>query len=231
MEQRLPDTMTLREMLGLLRRRAWYAALPLLLALGASTAGLFTITPAYRASTTLLITSPTGVSPDYEALLFHRNLAKTYVEVAGSRGVAAKAIGRLGLTDDPDDLRERISVSVVRDTEVIAITAEDKDPERAMAIANTVATIFREEFLLYTSLDTLRVIDPASLPRSPIRPRPVLYTAVAAVAGGSLGIGLAFLADHLGTDPRPVEQAAGAPLPPRSRRLRTRRWLRPRPQE
>lgn len=207
--------MTVREAASVLRRRIWWVIIPLVLALGASTACLYLMTPVYRATTTVMVLPPSGSAVTYDTLLYNRTLAKTYVELARSLSVARLAVSRLDLTVDPEDLRDRTAVSVVRDTEVIAIGVEDTDPQQAARLANTVAEVFQDQFHLYTTQATLGVIDAAIPPVRAVRPHPLLYTAVALACGLTAGVALAFLVEHV-TAPLATAQVVPAPKPPAS---------------
>ena len=66
---------------------------------------------------------------------------------------------------------------MVRETEVIQLAVVDIDPVRAADAANALAAAFRSRFWEFTSLDSLRIVDPAEPPVEPICPKPVLYTA------------------------------------------------------
>ena len=79
---------------------------------------------------------------------------------------------------------------------------------------------------LLTSLETVRLarlqntpnivqIEPAALPKEPIRPRPLMNTALAAVVGLMLAAGIVFLVEYLDDTlktPEDVERALGLPV-------------------
>ncbi|MBP2019851.1 capsular polysaccharide biosynthesis protein [Symbiobacterium terraclitae] len=215
------DRISLREILAMLGRRFVWVLLPLVLFTGLAVAATFYMMPVYEASTTLILTTPTGSPTNYETLLFNRNLAKTYSEVARSRSVAAEAAAMLGLQESVEEFQERIRVSVVRDTEVIEIAVIDTDPVRAADAANALASAFRSRFWQFTFLDSLRIVDPAEPPVEPIRPQPVLYITVGVVVGLASGVGLAALVDHLfprrprrePTEPAALTEDAGQAIP------------------
>lgn len=208
-----PDaTVGLREFFRVIGRRIWWALIPPVLVAGALAYVLYTAVPVYRSTTTLIVTNGSGDKLDYDTLLFNRNLAKTYLEVARSASVAGGAIRKLDLPMMVTELQDRMSVTTVRDTEVIAISVTDTDPRRAAAVANTVALIFGEQYKEYTNLDNLRLLDPAVPPRVPIQPRPMLYGAIAGAAGLVGAIALAFLVEALAprrrTEPEPPTEGA-----------------------
>lgn len=191
-----PPPMDLLSLLALLRRRIWYVAAPLAISLTASTIASLFMTPTYRATTTLIVAAADSSVLNYDTLLFNRNLAKTYVEVARSRAVAQQAILRLNLNEDSDHLLGRISVTTVRETELISIAVTDTSPVRAATLANTVAAVFAEEIQRFARLNNLRVVDQAAVPAEPLHPRPLLYTAVSLFVGLAAGTALAYVVDY-----------------------------------
>ena len=71
--------------------------------------------------------------------------ARTYERMAVTQPVLEQVIAGLGLNTRPDDLAKRIRPGMVRDTVLIQITAEDRDPKVAQRIANAVAQTFIEQ--------------------------------------------------------------------------------------
>lgn len=135
--------MTVRNVLGFVRR--W---LPLLL-LGPLLGGLAgylllrEVPSVYEARVTLLVsqgsvTTTTGA----EELRGAEQLARTYAEVVKTRGVLEEAAARVGLTVPFRELQQRVNARLVRDTQLLRISAEDTDPARAAQLANAVADVF-----------------------------------------------------------------------------------------
>lgn len=200
--------MELREYLAVLRRRLWILlTLPAVAAVTSALLSLYAVAPVYEASTTLWVVKQEASGIDYSTLLLNRNLVKTYGEVAKSRAVVQAAIQALGLPETVDRLQKRIQVTPVRDTEIIGIAVEDGNPERAAAIANAVARAFMEEIRKFIKLDNVRVVDAAVAPLQPVKPRPLLNTAIALVLGAMAAVGLAFLLEYLDVTIRTPEDA------------------------
>lgn len=208
--------MELRELLIILRRRlSMLLLMPAVAGLTAAALSFYVLTPVYEASTTLWVVKTDGAALDYTTLMFNRNLTKTYGEVAQSRAVAEQVRQRLRLVDDVEALQRRITVTPVRDTEIIAITVEDRSPAQATAIANTLAAVFSEEIAKFIKLDNVRVVDRATVPLEPVRPRPLLNTAIALVLGAMAAVGLAFLLEQIDVrirTPDDVERHLGLPV-------------------
>jgi len=100
------------------------------------------MTPVYSATATLLVQQAPATSvADYTALLTSERLASTYAEMLTARPVLEETQRRLGLSSLPGG----VSVSVVRDTQLLSLNAESTDPELAAMIANTVAEVFVDQ--------------------------------------------------------------------------------------
>jgi len=212
----MDEEIDLGEYLAALRRRAWVIVLVTTLTV-AITAGLsfYVLPKIYEASVSLIVIRKETPLPDYNTLLLNRQLVKTYQQIARSRTVASKVITQLGLDMQIEDLQEVITVRTVRDTEMIEIAARDTDPEMAAALATAVTQAFIEEVLRIMQADNVAVVDPAVPPVEPIRPRPLLNTAVAGVLGLMTGTFLAFVVDYLDKSikrPEDVEKWLALPV-------------------
>jgi polysaccharide biosynthesis transport protein len=215
MEQQELD---LRELFFIIRRRLLLlVALPVVAGLVAGIVSVFFMSPVYSASTTLWVIKDTGAGQlQYNDLLLNRNLTKTYAEVAKSRAVMADVINRLGLKDvKVEDLQEKLTVTPVRDTEIIAFAVQDSDPAMAARLADGVATAFKSQIATYMKVENVVVVDPAMVPADPIKPRKLMNVAVAVVLGFMAAAGLAFLLEYLDTTiktPEDVTKHVGLPV-------------------
>ncbi len=125
------------------RRRAWLVVLLMAVAGGAAWVNSTRETPIYAASATMLITPGQGISAtDYNSIIAGQTLAETYRALADSSPVLDRVIADLGLPLDFRDLEKMITTSVVGDTQLVQISVEDTDSQRAAAIANEVVDEF-----------------------------------------------------------------------------------------
>lgn len=214
MEQQELD---LREVFLIIRRRLWLlVALPVVAGLVAGVVSAFFLAPVYSASTTLWVIKDGTGQIQYNDLLLNRNLTKTYAEVAKSRAVMSDVISRLSLKGvEVADLQEKLTVTPVRDTEILEFTVQDESPLRAAQIADAVAVSFKEQIRSYMKVENVVVVDHAAAPTSPIKPRKLMNVAVAMVLGFMAGTGLAFLLEYLDTSiktPDDVTRHVGLPV-------------------
>lgn len=139
--------MELKLYMALVRRWLWLIVLCTLLAAGGGFVASQLTVPAYEASTTLLINQApvSSTSPDYNSVLTSERLARTYAELLRKRPVLEEVVANLGLDTDPDLLAQRVGVNAVRDTQLIVLTVEDIDPQRAADIANEIVAVFIQQ--------------------------------------------------------------------------------------
>lgn len=172
--------------------------------------------PVYEAKAKLLV-SPrqniqTGYSVGSEAMSLaslSERMVKTYSEMLRSRSMAEKVIEKLNLYESPIGLSGRVEAKPVIDTQLIEVIIKDKSPKSARSIVNAYATILAEEVRDIESssrkssgkdkgndpLITIRVIEPAIEPDSPVSPKPAMNVVIALLLGFSVSVGFAFVID------------------------------------
>lgn len=135
--------LTLLDLLKLVRRWWWVLVFCPVLAAGAAYFVSSAMTPIYRATTTLLVEqSQVPGSTQYNDILAAERLTRTYSQLAQSRPVLEETIQRLSLPLTPDELDEQVEVAAIQNTQLIQIAVRDPSPQRAAAIANTIALVF-----------------------------------------------------------------------------------------
>jgi succinoglycan biosynthesis transport protein ExoP len=261
---------------------AWLVTLGTLLAAGVAYVGSRLTVPVYAASTTLLVNEAPngGKTTDYAAILSSERLASTYSAMMTKRPVLDEVISTLNLTIPVEDLARRISVNLVRDTQLIVLQVENEDSQLAKDLANTIPTVFikqnaafqeeryadskanlqreidalkgqiaakqqeinaigtpsgqvkeaelarlqsdltqlrQSSAYLLQSYENIRlaeaqstsnvvVVEPASLPEIPVRPRTLQNTLLGAVVGLMLSVGVVFLIEYLDDRVRSPDQ-------------------------
>jgi succinoglycan biosynthesis transport protein ExoP len=161
------------EVLAILRRRWLRVAVTCVVVVVATLLGISLVERQYRAEVSLLL-NPSGpeVLDEVEGIEeqldanTYRHYYRTQREILSSRTVAAEALARLGLAEDPtflgvdeitdeteraeklaeidpvERLRELIDIREVPDSRVVRVRIEYSDPELAAEIANTVAQTY-----------------------------------------------------------------------------------------
>jgi len=202
-------------LLAILRRWWWLLLLGVAVGGGASFAVSKAMTPTYRASATLLVnqTQTPGVIA-YNDILASERLTKTYRELVTKRPVLEEVIDRVGEPKDSETLRDMLSVSVMRDTQLLRLSVESEDAVQATILANATAQAFIEQND-ETDLSrpgSVSVVEPAAVPSSPVKPRVVFNVILGLIAGLMVAGGLILLMEYLDDtvkSEQDVEQAAG----------------------
>jgi capsular polysaccharide biosynthesis protein len=203
-----------------LRRRLWVIVLVACLVMGLAAGFTFVQTPSYKASTTILIGQELrsgAVDNLYNEAQGVQSIAETVTTAITTDPVAEGVIERLDLQTSPGSLLAHLEAQQVGTSQFVVVSYEDTDPERAQLIANTVGDVFSEQIADVSSSAnalTAKVWEEAAVPSSPVSPDPTRNLLLALVLGVMLGVGLAFLLDHLDDDwksPEEVERVAGVP--------------------
>lgn len=196
------EEISLQELFFILRKRLWMIIL--FIVIGIVAAGLFSfyvLKPEYQTFTTLMVGKPKDYQVEnkieYNDLLLNQRLVHTYGVLVQSRDVSDKVIENLGLDMSFDTFSNKVSVNLVKDTEIIKIQVTDNDPVLAADIANETASVFMDSVKKFMKVENVQVIDEAQVPQEPIKPRPMLNMAIAGVLGVMLGVFLAFLFEYL----------------------------------
>jgi capsular exopolysaccharide synthesis family protein len=133
----------LRQLFGLLRRWWWLLLLLPLVGGAAAYRVADSQQPLYSAETLLYINAAQGTNVlDVNAIRGTQSLAATYQELVGTTTVLEPVVEELGLPFAVRELRDHVSASTVRETQLLRIAVSDTDPIRAAAIANAVAARF-----------------------------------------------------------------------------------------
>jgi receptor protein-tyrosine kinase len=136
----------------------------------------------------------------FDSVQASQAFARSYAEIIGSPNIAARVDQELGDERERNELLDATSIEPVSETQLLEIQAEDDTPEGAKEIADAYADVFlayAAANLTPTTKATVSLADAAPLPRSPARPKPTLYTLIAAIVGLGVALGLGFLWDRL----------------------------------
>lgn len=131
-------------------------------------------------------------------ITLNNSLLTTYSEIATSDTVLSKVITNLGLNNlNMATLRESITVTSTKNSQIIEITVKNADPNLAMRIANELKTAFAERVFDIYKMDNIQPFEDAKLPGSPSninhKKDIIMFTAI----GLALGIVYAIVANLL----------------------------------
>ncbi|MCX6028928.1 MAG: polysaccharide biosynthesis tyrosine autokinase [Chloroflexi bacterium] len=134
--------MELRQYAQLVRKWLWLIVVCTLAAGGAAYFISKNSTPIYQASATLLVSqasNPTNAT-GYAEVLTSERLARTYASLLTGWPVLEATASQLGVR--PEVLRGVVTVTPVRDTQLLTVKVEGPDARLAAEIANTLPSVF-----------------------------------------------------------------------------------------
>ncbi|PEZ86239.1 capsular biosynthesis protein [Bacillus cereus] len=198
----MEETINLKDLFHILRKRL---AMILIITLGAAIVSaiisFFFMTPTYQTSTQILVNQKKQEGAAIQAGEIQTNiqLTNTYKVIIKSPVILEQVSEKLGLNVTSQTLASKINVANEKDSQVISITVDDKDPKLARDIANATTEVFKGEVAKLMNVDNVTVLSKAEIAenQSPIKPRPMLNVAIAFVVGLMASVGIAFLLEYL----------------------------------
>lgn len=181
----------------------------------------------YASTVTFYIVADAGLqtvpSETYQGAQLSADKVKSYTELVKGPRVAEDAAKALGSGTTADDVMSQISATSVAETVIITMTATDKSPDRAVAVAAAVSDSFTQLVLqLETPAGpgqvprvTAEVVQPPSIPGSAVSPILKINLFIGLFIGLILGFGVAVTRRALNVSVRStedLEDASGAVL-------------------
>lgn len=203
--------------LTVLLGRKWLILAITLLAAGAAYAVSTQLDAVYSTEAKLLV-APPAENESFDSVQAGQAVARSYVEIIDSPNIAEDVATKIGGGVDAGEVAATTSFESIPETQLLSITAEAGTPEGAREIADTYAEVFTDysqEELRATTKADVDLADPAPLPTSQTRPRPVLYAGVAGILGLATALALAFAMSRVDRRLRTadeVEHRFGLPL-------------------
>ncbi|MEG0180330.1 MAG: Wzz/FepE/Etk N-terminal domain-containing protein [Romboutsia sp.] len=215
----MEETIDLREYFAIIKKRFWIIAIITGVAIVLSAiVSFFVLKPVYQSNTTLIVnTDKIGDTQTVtgDQINVTQKLAVTYGEIIKSRTVLESVINNLNLEMTYGELSGKITVSPVKDTQIINISVQDTNANKARNIANEIPKVFTKEAKRITKANSVEVIDKAIVPTNPIKPNKMMNVAIAAVLGLMIGLFVVFIMEYLDNKiktPQDIERHLGLPI-------------------
>lgn len=131
------------------------------------------VTPVYTSSTTLLLgksESTTGKTDTITTtdIALNSKLVSTYTTLVQSKTVLKQVISNLGMDDlKEEELKNNITVSQEKDTEIIRLSVTNKNATTAAKLANETAKVLIERVSNIYKINNVQVVDQAEVETSP----------------------------------------------------------------
>lgn len=199
----MEETISLRELFAVLRKRLWLIVLITIIAATVSgVISFFVLTPVYQSKTQILVNqakSNEQLLYNTQAVQTNVQLINTYNDIITSPAILDKVVKELKMNKSAQSLSGQIQVTSAPDSQVAQIVVQDTSAKRAAQIANMTASVFQKQVPKLMNVDNVKVLSKATVGESasPIKPQPLLNIAIAVVVGLMIGIGLSFLLEYL----------------------------------
>ncbi|WP_182004332.1 YveK family protein [Priestia aryabhattai] len=198
----MEETISLRELFAVLRKRLWLIVLITIIAATVSAViSFFVLTPVYESKTQILVNQAKNDQQLYSNQTVQTNvqLINTYNDIITSPAILDKVVKELKLDKSAGNLSSQIQVTSAQDSQVAQIVVQDTSAKRAADIANTTASVFQKQVPKLMNVDNVKVLSKAALGEnpSPVKPQPLMNVAIAIVVGLMVGVGLSFLLEYL----------------------------------
>lgn len=204
------ETISLQELFSILRKSLWrILALTIVAALISFAVSTFLIKPTYQAGTQILVTPKKQENDVIDASQVQSSvtLVNTYRVIIKSPAILEKVQAEVeNAPDSISALNNMITVESEQNSQVINVSVQNTDAALASNVANSVAKVFSEDITDLMNVDNVKVLSVSGIPTAPVSPNIILNTAIAAVVGFLLGVGLAFLREVLDRRIRTEEQ-------------------------
>ncbi|ADO82606.1 YveK family protein [Ilyobacter polytropus] len=145
----------------------------------------------YKAEVILMVSGSNLISPDRlenSQVSLNQKLVSTYTEIAQSSSIMRDVVQKLDLKNSPESLARKVEVAPVGMTELIKISYEDENPQKAALIVNHVSEEFMIKIKSVMRFDNLKIIESSRVPVNPESKKTKLIIAISMIIGILLGI-------------------------------------------
>lgn len=158
-------------------------------------ASKFLMTPQYSSSAMMIVNTRQDVTSNVtsDQINSATKLVATYSIIIKSDTVLQQVIENLGLGITYSELNSRVSVQAVDDTQVMKITVNSTSPEWAQTVCDEILAVSPDIIKEAVEAGSVKVISKASLNPNPVSPNVKKNTALGAMVGLVLALGVIVL--------------------------------------
>ncbi len=133
------------------------------------------VTPMYTSSTTLVLagadkttdTNKQGSTITTTDVTLNSKLVETYSVILQTKDVLREVIKNLGINISEEEIKNNITVSSVKNTEVIQISVNNENATNAAKITNEIAKVFSKKVGEIYNINNVYVLDEAEVSKNP----------------------------------------------------------------
>mgnify|MGYP003498990410 FL=1 len=145
----------------------------------------FAIPPKFEAKTDVLVNFTTANVVSSGEIDANLRLIETYKYLMKSNRILSKVNGSLDETYKKGEISQKVKIQSSIDSQILTILAEEKTPEKAAALANTLATTFQEEIKTLMNLENVHILSQATVNEDTksVKPITALFFIISAIIG------------------------------------------------
>lgn len=171
------------------------------------------VTPKYKSYTSLVLArsestkeNETDTSTITQTdITLNQKLVSTYSELVKSKNVLREVIKNLNINESEENLKNNITVSAVKDTELIQITVTNYYPDRASDIANEIAKVFTKKVGEIYNINNVYIVDEAERANTPYNINHIKDIAIFIAIGLIVSVGYVLIYNLLDTTVKSAE--------------------------
>lgn len=196
----MEEEISLVELFEVLKKRlSMIISLSLIGLILASAFTFFIATPKYSATTQLLVNQTTGNTEGIQLNDINTNvqMINTYRDIIKGPVILEDVIKSLGLDSTVTQLSEQIEVVTQDNSQVFSLSVTGENPYVASDIANSTASIFKDEVGNIMNVENVTIISESVPNTTPVSPNNLLNMMIGLLLGAMLGVGAAFLLEFM----------------------------------
>ena len=171
------------------------------------------VTPKYKSYTSLVLArsestkeNETDTSTITQTdITLNQKLVSTYSELVKSKNVLREVIKNLNINESEENLKDNITVSAVKDTELIQITVTNYYPDRASDIANEIAKVFTKKVGEIYNINNVYIVYEAERANTPYNINHIKDIAIFIAIGLIVSVGYVLISNLLDTTVKSAE--------------------------
>ena len=182
------------------KKKLWLIVAVLIGAIAAVIYTALIITPKYTSSITLILSKPENTTSftandaiTQSDITLNQKLISTYGEILKSRRIGNAVINKLNLDMTYNELKDGVSVSSVKDTDVIKVSVTTDNAKKSQDIVTEMIEVFTEEVDRIYSIKNVSIIDEAELNKTPVNVSYVKNVIIFSLVALVIACGIIFL--------------------------------------
>ena len=168
------------------------------------------VEPKYTSSTTLLLATGNNANSTNSItttdVTLNSKLVSTYSALVQSKSIIREVISNVGIDISEEELKNNITVTQEKDTEIIKISVTNDNPTYAAKLANETANVFMKKITELYNINNIQVVDEAEIKQEPSNINHTKDVMIFVFIGIVVSLGYVLIANLLDTTIKSAEE-------------------------